>query len=406
MKAHTLANRSAFVLAITIVGLAASWPAAAQRVPAVAILEIANAGMDPRVDYLSSIVQGILAFDIGSRNDIALVDRRNLDAVLKEKELTLSALGQDADAAAAAGKLAGADWLLSGEYVFLGADVLLTLSLTEASTAKRTVFRDRGPSENLVHKLAEQVVRRLTGKEASFADPSRSRSLVSLRDETPGSIALFSPIIKAEVYLDEQFVGYTTGDFTLPLVLDKLSPGQHRVRVHLDRNFGVVKLPEVSFHDWEAVAEIEANKRITLRDATRHFNYTLSGLIRLANGSVKALDSESKPGAPAPELAFTKEFSFQDRKGSDIAVKISAKPRMEGSLLVLDFALKSYPKGQEPASAAAFSISLPSGEEGEKEGTVDAGIVKLGATLTRRSDYWSIDWQLERTDIHQNMFSE
>ena len=108
--------------------------------------------MDPRVDYLSSIVQGILAFDLGSRGDIALVDRRNLDAVLKEKELTLSAIGQDADSAAAAGRLVGADWLLSGEYVFIGSDVLITLSLTDTATAKRVVFRDRGSSENLVHK--------------------------------------------------------------------------------------------------------------------------------------------------------------------------------------------------------------------------------------------------------------
>jgi hypothetical protein len=410
MHAKKTVRRAILAAAIVLTALGASAAPAAGtatdgHAPAVAILEISNAGMDPKVDYLSSIIQGILAFDLGSRNDLTLVDRRNLDAVLKEKELSLSSLGQDADSAAAAGRLVGADWLLSGEYVFLGSDVLLTLSLTEASTAKRTVFRDRGGSENLVHKLAEEVVLRLTGKQPAFVDPGRSHALVSLRDETPGSIALFSPIIKAEVFLDGEFVGYTTGDATVPLVLDRLSPGQHRVRVHLDSSFGVVKLPEVSFHDWEAVADVEANKRLTLRDETRHFNDILYNLIELGEGSAKAPDAESKPDSPAPKLAFAKEYSFQDRTGADIAVKVQAKPHLEGQSLVLDFAVSAGPKGQAPA-ASAFSIALPAGDEGEKEGEAEAGIVKLTATLERYADYWSLDWRLERTDIEQNTFRE
>jgi hypothetical protein len=425
MSRTYLLGRAALALALAMASIApaSAAPAAAQRIPAVAILEIANAGMDPRVDYLSSIVQGILAFDIGSRSDLALVDRRNLDALLKEKELSLSSLGQDPDAAAAAGRLVGADWLLSGEYVFLGSDVLLTLSLTDASTAKRTVFRDRGASENLVHKLAEQVVLRLTGKEASFADPGRSRSLVSLRDETPGSIALFSPIIQAEVFVDEQFFGYTTGDATVPLVVDKLSPGKHRVRVHLDSSFGVVKLPEVSFHDWEVDAEVEANKRLTLRDATRHFNDILYKLIELGSGSARSTDADAgaaKPAgaaSPAPELAFAKDFTFQDRQGADIAVRLEAKPRLapaspgdaaspaDAKALVLDLSLRVGAKAQAPASAA-LSLSLAPAEGGEKEGEARAGIVRLRATLERYANYWSLDWRVERTDIEQNMFRE
>ncbi len=400
MKYMKFALAAVFAFATLVPGAAA-----AGAVPALAIIEIANAGMDPRVDYLSSMVQGILAFDLGSRGDIALVDRRNLDAVLKEKELTLSAIGQDADSAATAGRLVGADWLLSGEYVFMGSDVLITLSLTDTATAKRVVFRDRGSSENLVHGLAEQIALRLTGKQATFADPSRTRSLVSLRDETPGSIALFSPIIRAEVFLDEQFVDYTTGDGTVPLILDKLSPGQHRVRVHLASDFGVVKLPEVSFRDWDAVVDIEPAKRATLRDGTRQFNELLDGLIELGSGSARAPDSESKPGVPPAKLSFAKAVAFQDRQGADTAVKVSAKPRLEGGSLVLDFTVSAGLEGQEP-STSAFSISLPVGEEGEKEGEATAGIVKLGATLERSANYWSLDWRLERTDLHEGMWKD
>ena len=410
MDIRNAGRRTALALVIFLAALApaAAAPAAAAsaanaegHIPAVAILDIANAGLDPRVDYLSSIVQGILAFDIGSRSDLALVDRRNLDALLKEKELSLSSLGQDPDSAAAAGRLVGADWLLSGEYVFLGSDVLLTLSLTESSSAKRTVFRDRGPNENLVHKLAEQIVLRLTGTQAAFADPGRSRSLVSLRDETPGSIALFSPIIRAEVFLDEQFIGYTTGDATLPLLLDKLSPGQHRVRVHLSKSFGVIKLPEVIFQDWDIKAEVEANKRLTLRDETRQFNYSLFSIIRLDAGSSQINDAEAS--LVQAKLGFTKELSFKDRLGADIAVRLSAKPRLDAKGLVMDFTLSASPAGSVPES---FSLELPTSEDASKEGTAVSGIVSLSATLERNNGRWLLDWQLERTDIHQNMFSE
>jgi hypothetical protein len=351
------------------------------------------------------MVQGLLAFDLGSRKDLTLVDRRNLDAVLKEKELSMSALGQDSGSAAEAGRLAGADWLLSGEYVFMGADVLLTLSLTDTATAKRTVFRDRGGTENLVHKLAEQVVLRLTGNQAAFADPSRSRSLVSLRDETPGSIALFSPIIQAEVFLDGQFVGYTTGDGTVPLLLDRVSPGQHRVRTHLDASFGVLGLPEVSFHDWEATVDIEPGKRATLRDLTRHFNDFLYKLIELGTGSVRATAPADQKAAPDPRLSFAKDLSFQDRQGAQVMVRVEARPASEGGESFLVLGLAAGPKGGDQA-AATLRLALPADGERETEGDATAGIVKLEASAERSGDAWSIDWRLERTDIRQNMWSE
>ena len=379
--------------------------AAAAHVPAVAILEIANAGMDPRVDYLASMVQGILAFDLGSRSDLALVDRRNLDALLKEKELSLSALGQDADAAAEAGRLVGADFLLSGEYVFLGSDLLLTLSLTDARTAKRTVFRDRGGTENLVHGLAEQIVLRLTGTPASFADPGRSRSLVNLRDETPGSIALYSPIIRAEVFVDDQFFAYTTGDSTVPLAIDKLSPGKHRVRVHLDRSFGVIKLPEVSFHDWEVEAEVEANQRLTLRDETRQLNGAIYELMQLGGGELKAGIPARAGDALDPKLSFSKELTFRDRKGEEVRVRLEAKPRRSGDSTTLDLAL-SVAEGPDAPANALLSLPLPGEDSATQEGEAAAGIVGLEASAEFCSTYWDLEWRLDRNDIHQGMFDE
>jgi hypothetical protein len=406
-------TKNGIYVAATILVLAmALFPAPAQdaagkKVPAIAILEVANAGMDPRVDYLGSIVQGILAFDLGKGEDITLVDRRNLDAALKETELSLSGLAQDPDAAAQAGKLVGADWLLSGEYVFLGSDVLLTLSLTETATAKRVVFRDRGADENLAHKLAAEVAHRLTGKDYSFVEEGRSRSLVSLRDESPGSIALFSPIIQAEVYLDDQFVGYTTGDPTLPLILDKLPSGGHKLRVHLDSSFGVVKLPEVSFGDWETLVNVEPDKRATLRDLTRQFNDTLYQLIELGSGEFKPATPKSDSDALDPKLSLSKELSFQDRKGIDVKVALETKPRRDGAAVYLDMTMTAS-GGSDPAEAGStkLSLKLPGPDDAEQEAKAEAGIVKLSVSAESYSDSWSIEWRLERTDIQQNMFRE
>jgi hypothetical protein len=406
MKSRFRALAYAILMSIALaLPLAAQGAPGSRGVPSVAVLEIVNAGMDPRVDYLSGIIGGLVSFDLGSRPSVTLTDRRNLDAVLKEKELSLSAIGTDAAAAAAAGRLVGADWLLTGEYVFTGTDVLLTLSLTDAATAKRVVFRDRGSDENLVHRLAEQVLLRLTGEAVALAEPGKSRSLVSLRDETPGSIALFSRIIRAEVFLDDEFVGYTAGDVTVPLVFDKLSPGVHSVRVHLDSTFGVVDMPAVTFRDWEARVKVEPGKRATARDGTRHFNEVLYELARLGGEGLKASIPKDDRAELDPRMTFAKDFAFQDRAGKDVAVRLESRPRRADGAVYLDLELTLTRKGQAAATAKA-ALRLPAESEGNRAVEAAAGIALLSADADRYSDYWSIDWRLDRTDIHQGMWME
>ena len=395
--------------------------------PALAVLDLENAGLDPRVDYLAGILQGLLAYDLGSVGGITLVDRRNLDSVLKERELSLSALGQDSAAAAAAGKIIGADWMLSGNYVFTGSDVLLTLSLTDTASAKRIVFRDRGSTENLVHHLAEQIVLRLTGRTVTLADDTRSRSLVSLRDETPGSIALHSIIIDAEIFLDGSFVGYTTGDVRTPFVIEKVGPGAHKLRTHLDSSFGVIKLPEVSFGDWEAEVQVEPGQRLVVRDETRQFNELLYALQNLYSETLTA------PADNLAPLSVVKELSFQDRKGQEIRVRLEAQPRpLANGGVAVDISLSAAPAAASgaagggavarpaggattadgavagPAAAEArLSLSRTGGEdEGADEQKADAGIVGLSASLDKSGSSWELELWLERTDIHQNMFRE
>lgn len=386
-----------------------------RAVPAVAILEMANAGLDPRLDYLAGIIQGLLAYDLGGRSDLVLVDRRNLEAVLKEKELALSPLGSGSSGGgeasteelSRAGRLAGADWLLSGEYAFLGADVLVTLSLTETASARRTVFRDRGPSENLVHALAEKVVERLTGTRPSFVEAGRERSLVSLRDETPGSLALHSPIIDAEIFLDGEFIGFTTGDERKPFLVERLAPGKHRVRTHLDSSFGVLKLPEVAFGDWDVEVVVEPGKRLVLRDPTRHFNDQLYRLIRLWDEEYTA------PFGQGAKLAVLKELTFQDRQGSPVSVRLEARPLSDTAAspeaatgaVAMEFVL-TVKAGPGPAESATLRLERDLAAGSESEGEANAGIVRLSVSLERGYREWELELSLERTDIRQNMWRE
>ena len=386
-----------------------------RAVPAVAILEMANAGLDPRLDYLAGIIQGLLAYDLGGRSDLVLVDRRNLEAVLKEKELALSPLGSGSSGGgeasteelSRAGRLAGADWLLSGEYAFLGADVLVTLSLTETASARRTVFRDRGPSENLVHALAEKVVERLTGTRPSFVEAGRERSLVSLRDETPGSLALHSPIIDAEIFLDGEFVGFTTGDERKPFLVERLAPGKHRVRTHLDSSFGVLRLPEVAFGDWDVEVVVEPGKRLVLRDPTRHFNDQLYRLIRLWDEEYTA------PFGQGAKLAVLKELAFQDRQGSPVSVRLEARPLSDTAAspeaktgaVAMEFVL-TVKAGPGPAESATLRLERDLAAGSESEGEANAGIVRLSVSLERGYREWELELSLERTDIRQNMWRE
>ncbi len=82
-----------------------------------------------------------------------------------------------------------------------------------------------------------------------------------MRDETPGEIHLYSFIINSEIFLDDEFAGYTTGNGRTAIILDDISPGMHKIRTHLDNSFGVVELPEFKFRDWEEEFEVKPGKK-------------------------------------------------------------------------------------------------------------------------------------------------
>jgi len=367
-------------------------PLAAQdgagRQAVVAVLAVENRSRDPRYDYLEGLLQGLLLFDLSQSRRVSLVERSALEQVLKEQELRLSGLADNQ--AARVGKLVGADWLLKADYVFLGEDVLLNASLIEVGSGRAAAFNERGGTENLVHALCERLIERLTGEKISLRSP-QDRSIISLRDETPGGIALHSILRDAEIFVDGEFVGYTTGDVRVPYDIENLRPGPHKVRLRL-RSFGVVKLPEVTFHDWEEEVVVKPGRKQVLRAQARHFNDILYPLIRLLDDEIKVPRAEiAKP------LRRSHDASFTDREGRRIPVGLVVETAgREGKLEV---ALVLSYDGKESR------FQLASVRDTEQELKERVGKVELEASVEDRySGPFEVDYSLKRTDISQNMW--
>lgn len=359
--------------------------------PRVAVLPLENKTGDPRFDYIGAIAGGLLQYDLSSSGSLELVDRSVLDAALRERELSLSAIA--AEPSRMPKGLEGADFLLAGEYVLIGKDVLLTLKLVDVATTRAAAFSEGGGTENLVHVLAERVVERLTGKRPSLVQQGRGRSLLSLRDETPGSIALHSPLIDAEILLDGSFIGYTTGDRRKPFLIDNLEPGEHVVSTNLGRDFGVVQLPEIRFGPWTEKVSVPSGKRVVVTDTSAHFNHILYGLMRLVSDSRQVVFQNGR-------FSTRKAFTFTDR----------SRAVHSGEIVVEAAQGKD---GNPDAGTAAFILDgirkdVSFTLEGERTAEIreTMGLVSFGLDVENRSGRIVFEIEAERTDVRQGMHRE
>ena len=82
----------------------------------IAVLGFENLNGDPKYDYLGGMLLGITLFDLASDNDINLINRSDLEAVLHEQKLGLSGIVAGSPEAKEVGTLMGAEYLLKGEY--------------------------------------------------------------------------------------------------------------------------------------------------------------------------------------------------------------------------------------------------------------------------------------------------
>jgi len=380
--------RSAICLLVIISSQAAVAAVPVSAAPRVAVLALENRSGDPRYDYVGGIAQGLLLYDLSSSGSVELVDRGAIEALLRERELSLSAI-----AAAPARSFEGvtaADYVIAGEYVLMGSELLLTLKLVDVASSRVVTFSDAGATENLVHGLAEAVVERLTGNRPVLREEGRSRSIFSLRDETPGSVALFSPLVDARVLLDGSFVGYTTGDRRVPLVLDAVEPGVHELSTDLGRDFGVVGLPAISFGPWKELVRVQSGKRAVAVDKSTHFNDVLYRL-----KYVFSEDAAVKFDVSGAYVA-DRSFSFVDRSGAErrcrMLLELTApEAGVGGGRLTLE----ADGQGRE------LRLSWKAGAETEFGATV--GIVEFSLVIDALYDRVEAELDAERTDVEQGM---
>jgi hypothetical protein len=351
----------------------------------VALLDIENRSADPRYDYLAGIVKGLLLFDLSAEPGVELVDRGELESILAEQELRLSSITEDTDKSLRIGKILGADQLLKGEYVFLGSEILLSVTLLDVTSARSVVFSDRGSTENLVHGLAEQLIRRLTGKQVRLQSEQRERSILSMQDETPGTIALHTHLVDAEIYLDEEFVGYSTGDARIPYLLEDVAPGPHRLRLHL-QNFGVVKEPEITFHDWEQEVAVKPGKRHVVRAGARHFNSIIYDLMQVVRE-----DMSLRELAADTPLLRRHEFAFVSREGESIAGTLEIKAVQAAAAFEV--------KVLFTLQGAEYRFTLGSAAPGNE---IRQEFAPLELRVEVEAD--EVSYAIWRRDIRQNMF--
>lgn len=397
-KRRTCCKSGHTLLLIVAVFLIFPVLSAAAQEQRIAFLSIENNSYDPRYDYLENMITGILLFDLSRSEGVGIVDRTDLEQVLEEQKLQLSGI-TSGETAARVGEILGADYLLRGNFVFLGEDLLISISLISTETAETLSFTERGYTENTIHSLAEQIVYRAAGRTITLQDAESERSIVSLRDETPGSISLYSHMIDAEIFLDGAFVGYTTGDRRVPFTIEGVKPGTHTVRTHLGGGFGVVSLPEVTFSDWEETAEVKPGKHVILRDGTKDFQSVIYHLAQIVYESVSFQADEANP---AP---ITEDYSFTDREGTVVHMTLEIRVEdAEGDGRKVAAVLRYNPEGRSSGDTIALEVASELNREIKAEKAV--GKVVCGIRINHRNDLFTITYAINRTDVYPNMWRE
>jgi TolB-like protein len=387
---NAAANRGRFTIALLLLIVVGVVPAAGQSTT-VAFVTMENAGRDPSADYLAGIIEGLLLFDLSTQRDISLVERASLEQVIAEQRLALSGLTARSAEVQRVGEILGADYLVTGDYVFLGEEVLMNARVVNVGTAQTVAFSERGRTENTVHRLAEKLIAELSDSRVSLTDPASERSIISMRDERPGTIALYSPLIDAEISVDGEFVGYTHGDPTEPVLIEDLAPGRRTISTNLGSAFGVAELPAFTFSPWSTEVVVRPGRRTVVRDRSRALNSIIYDALWLVSE-----DESIAPGA-AP-VSIEHDLSFTDRSGRRIPVRLQMRATPESTALsvsaTLDYAGDSYDFELLANDTEGFDLR----EDVEK--------VRLALAGDWRYDEWQLDYSVRRIDIEQGMFRE
>jgi hypothetical protein len=197
--------------------------------------------------------------------------------------------------------------------------------------------------------------------------------------------------VDAEVYVDGEFVGYTTGDRRVPYLIENLRPGPHTISLKL-ANFGVVKEPEITFHDWEQTIEVKPGRRHVVQAEARHFNDTLYRLKQLLREDVR-INREDR----STPVTARHDAGFVDREGRRIPIDVRLETQSVGEALEASLTI-DYAGRRE-------TLTVTSEEKREIEAEMNLGKVRVELSVDARySSRFEVDYSIWRNDIEQNMW--
>jgi len=354
----------------------------------IAVLGVENLNRDPRYDYLEGMILGVLMYDFTRVDDVSLVERARIDRIIDEQNLRLTGLLNDEDTARQVGQLAGADYLIEGDYAFLGRDLVINMRIMDSAEGTTTAVSVRGYTENSIHELAEQIVKEITGKPVILAGIEGERSLLSLSDEEPGSIEFYCNFIDGEIFVDEEFYGYTPGG-RIPTLLEDLSPGAHTIRVEGGNDFGEIIWPEILFVDWERTVDVKTGRKSVVRATINHFNRLII--------NARDIYSESwhlEPGN-TESIVVDEDGTYVDRNGKTIPVRIRMNASIEDERPVIHIRIDA----EDENYSWDFDSEVDEINLEESAGPVEIDFERDWYS----SHYWSVALTVRRNDLWQGM---
>jgi TolB-like protein len=254
------------ILAIALLSVAAflavpvPGTAAEGDVPTIAVMPFSNVNKDKETDWLSEGISETLTTKLGNVQRIRVVERQRIDAVLNEVSLGQSGV-IDPASAAKAGKVLGAETVVTGAFQKMGEKLRLTARFVKVETGivsnTAMVTGDYNDIFSLEDNMADNILMNL-GIETSVSEKQKiarnpTTSVAAYKNYTQGvSLMKKDQFDDAKAYLDEA--------------------------VREDPNFSEAK-ENLAFVDW---ARPSANSSLYLKKIDRSFSVTFDAMIRAA----------------------------------------------------------------------------------------------------------------------------
>jgi len=131
-------------------------PTVAPATVAVADFEGGSIPPDKKTDFWGRALASFMVTDLAASQNLRLVDREHLDAVLREQRLSASDLS-DETTRLRVGKILGATYFIFGTYTIVGNNAALTARMDSVETGQIVESKSVNGNESDLRTLSEQL---------------------------------------------------------------------------------------------------------------------------------------------------------------------------------------------------------------------------------------------------------